>query len=84
MAFYWGEHYNWGMGAHARRRFVQQYNIKEIFEIMEYFYEPFNDADMSFRGKAFLVAHFDNINDALVFKLSVPDPSEILDRYSSL
>jgi len=51
-------------------KFYTQYNIKEILELVEYYHPPRSDMDSSFKGRALFAARFDNIKDAIYFKMA--------------
>jgi hypothetical protein len=67
--FKWGPNYNMGQHHEVRERFLTENKVVGLFEIVEVFREPWNDADGSFKGRTLLVAKFQCLNDAIMFKM---------------
>jgi hypothetical protein len=55
-----------------RNQIRRDWNIADVFEVVEVFREPRHDMDGSFKHEQFLVARFDDPNAAFHFKLRVP------------
>jgi hypothetical protein len=73
--FDWSSYNNLIMNEKDRRFFVKKNNIKQLIEIAEIFNENDSDHHLGALGGLFgrleLVARFDNIKDAIMFKLSL-------------